>query len=206
MSIATGKVLRASARWVDTNGSDNVNVFYFRTGFAAPQSEANVWTAVNAYLIAVFNDMNTARRTGSAPLDLKVDVVEWLNGKWEVTQNVGLQGWGSGLTSTSGADALPPGVAALGKLYTGFGKHIGKKFFGLMTEAAADVGGNVVGATATMVLSGLTELLTPYLISAGNQLFSVVLDHLDGTIRDVIEVGVSGNFAYQRRRRPGTGS
>jgi hypothetical protein len=145
-------------------------------------------------------------RDTTIPVDLKVDVVQWLNGKWEVVQNVGLYAWGQLLDASSAADHLPPGVAALGKLYTGAGRHIGKKFFGALTEAVNDVGGNLGSAAATSILAGLAELLTPYVISAGNELVSVVLDHTDGTVRDIIDVAVSGYHGYQRRRRPGAGS
>jgi len=206
MTVQDEEVIRCSARFVDTNGSDNVNVWYFELDLAAPQSDAAVFAAVDAYLTSVYTEFDTEMRSGTGKIDLKVDVVTWQNGKWEVTHNVGLQGWGAGITPSAAGDALPPGVAALGKLYTGAGKHIGKKFFGTLTEAASDVGGNIVGAAATKITTGLTKLLTPYIISAGNVLLATVVDHLTGEKRSVIEIGVGGNFGYQRRRRPGTGS
>lgn len=206
MSVGTAKVLRCSARWTDANGSDLVNVFFFRTSFASAQTEADIMTAVDTYLQSCFDHFDGNMRTTTAPFDLKVDVVQWAGGKWVVVQNVGFGPWGSGLTAGSGSDALPPGSAALGKLYTNLGKHTGKKFFGGFTEASCDVGGNVEAALHTAILDGLTELLSPYVISAGNTLITVVLDYVGGTIRDALAAAVNGTWSYQRRRRPGVGS
>jgi hypothetical protein len=133
-------------------------------------------------------------------------VVAWQNGKWEVTHNVGLQTWGSTIDSSSNADMLSPGVAGLAKLYTGAGKHIGKKFFGMLTENVADLSGNLTGAGATKLLNGVTTLLAPYSLGGDNLLLARVLNHVTGVPMPILEVGINGVMAYQRRRRPGTGT
>jgi len=206
MTVADNVVLRASARWVDPNGSDVVNVWFFVADFVTPQADQDVFDAVDQYLENVFVEFESKLIANFDPLDLKVDVVAWDSEKWQVIQNVGFGSWGAGISTVAVADALPPGASALGYLRTGLGKHGGKKFFAGFGTASLTNDGNVdVGTTSTIVL-GLTELLTPFIISASNELIAVVLDHLDGTIREIIEIGASAVFAYQRRRRPGTGS
>jgi len=206
MTVPSGAVLRASARFQNSQGSDVVNVFYFRTTFASPLDEGAVFTAVDDYLSATYEVFDTHFGTGGLAVDLKVDVVEWQNGKWEVTQNVGLQGWFSSASFDANADSLPPGSAVLVKLFTGIGKHIGKKFLGMMTEAANSPGGVVASAVITAVANGFALLLDPLIIGVGFSLNTVIVDHVTGVVRDVIEIAVSDNWAYQRRRRLGTGS
>lgn len=206
MTVATGVVLRASARFNSVNAQDNVNVYWFRTSFASAQTDADTFTAVDTYISSVYADFDDRIRNGWSAVDLKLDVVEFVAGKWVVTQNVGFGSFGASLTFAGASDALPEGVSPLGFLRTGLGKHTGRKFFFGFTEADSDAGGNIAAAAVTAVVSGLTKLLTPHVISAGNDLIAVVADQAAGITRDILEVAGSGIFGYQRRRRPGVGS
>lgn len=206
MTVASGEVLRCSARFIDPAGSDQVNVFFFETDFAAPQDEATVFSAVDTYLSDCYEVFDVNMHADYDPVDLKVDVVTWDSEKWAVTQNVGFGTWGSTIATTGGTDFLPPGVAGLGQMFTGLGKHTGRKFFGGFTEGVATADGEMLQAAVDGIALGLAEFLVPFVISPSNELQSVVLDFTTGIIREVISVGASNIFAYQRRRRPGTGS
>lgn len=206
MPVEDASVLRCSARFQDANGSDNVNVWYFSTEFLAPQTDAVVFNAVDIYLSDLYSQWTAVIDAEFDPLDLKVDVVVWDSVKWAVTQNVGFGAWGSTILSTATGDALPPGSAVLGKLFTGRGKHIGKKFFGGFVESITDADGNVTAAFAASLAGYLADMLVPYIITAGNKLTTMIADHTDGSTRFVTAVGVGDALAYQRRRRPGTGS
>jgi len=206
MAVASDSVLRVSARFSGYHGQDIVNVYWFRTSFAAAQLDEDVFDACDAYVSSVYEAFDEDMRDDYAPLDLKVDVVEFLGNKWVVTHNVGFGSWGATINTTGGSDVLPEGVAALGFLHTGLGKHVGRKFFGGITEAANDTGGGLQALTQGRIATGLAELLTPYVISAGNTLQSVVADQVSGIVRLVLEVLASNVFGYQRRRRKGRGS
>ena len=206
MTVPTGAVIRASARFVDTHGSDVVNVYFFRSDFDTPQSEAAVFAGCDQYLASVYTEFDANLDDDFDPLDLKVDVVEWDSVKWQVVANVGFGGWGVIIDSTALGNPLAPGVAALVSMFTGLGKHTGRKFVGGLVEAIKNSEGNFATASAAAMQVAFSLLLTPKVLSVGNDLITVVLDHTDGTIRDVIAIGVSEIFGYQRRRRPGTGS
>jgi hypothetical protein len=206
MSVANNKVLRCSARWTSFNGQDNVNVWWFRTSFGAAQTDEDTFDAVDAYLQQVYSALDARIRSAWAPHDLKVDVVENTGQGWQTVQNVGFASWGSGLSPSASGDALPEGVSPLGFLYTGLGKHQGRKFFFGATEADSDAGGNVSSTLSGAIVTGLSSLLVPYIITVGNELIAVVAEQASNFYRDVVEVGASGIFGYQRRRRPGRGS
>jgi hypothetical protein len=206
MTVPVDAIIRASARFRDNQGSDCVNVYTFQMDCTDPQDEIDVFNSVDAYLTTVYDEFDQSMDDDAEPYDLKVDVIEFQGGDWVVTQNVGFGSWGSGITPTGVSDPLPPGSAVLGKLYTGLGKHTGKKFFGVLTESILDTDGNATDAQVTNVLAGLVKLVTPYVITAGNRIVSVVLDQATGVARQVLEAAVSDVIAYQRRRRPGTGN
>lgn len=206
MTVADGEVIRASARWSGYHQQDLVNVYHFRTDFATAQDEQDVFDAVDTYLQSVYALMDGLMSSGVYVNDLKVDVVQYIAAKWKVTQNVSFGPWGSTLATAAGDDVLPAGDAMVGFLYTSLGKHQGRKFFGGFTETSNTASGAVNSGLQTICISALTLLLTPYTISAGNDLITVVPGVYDGVVRDVISVGVNGHWGYQRNRKPGVGS
>lgn len=205
MTVPNGAVLRASVRFEDQTGEDMMNVFFFQTTFAAPQLEADVFANVKSYLEASYQNIDQYMTNAATPVDLKVDVVSFQAGSWVVTANVGFMSFGTGLVLAETSDALPGGVSVLLKLRTALGKHYGRKFFGLFTELSNAVG--FVSATLqSAVLAFGAGLLTPGTISAGNTFSVVIPDTATGVVRVLTEVVVSSVWAYQRRRRTGTGS
>jgi len=183
-----------------------MNVWYFQTSQTGAQPEADVLAACESYLAGVFSDFDHLLDNNMNPVDIKVDIVTWQNGKWEVTANVGTTAFGGSLTTASTADYLPAGAAALGFLRTGLGKHQGRKFIGGLCEDSNSANGGLSTALATALTTGLTRLLTPFVFNTTEQLVSVVLDHTTGTVREVVEIAVPFMWAYQRRRRQGAGS
>lgn len=206
MTVSNGDILRASARFQDAQGNDVVNVYNFRCDFAADQTDQDVFDEVDAYLTSVYTEYDAIIDADFDPYDLKVDVVTFAGGEWVVTQNVGFGAWGTGITSTAIGDALPPGAAVLVKLGTGLGKHTGRKFLGGFVDVILDTNGDVDPATVTGISTGFAKLLVASVISAGNEIATVILDQKLGTVRDVVEAVVGSLFSYQRRRRPGVGS
>jgi len=207
MTVASDEILQVTAGWKNVQNQDVQNVFHFVTDFLVPQSDAVVFATLQTILDDLFGAFETSIDNAASPDIMKVDVVEFLEGSgWTVTQNVAYEPWGAGITPSSTGDALPGGVALLGTLFTGLGKHAGRKFLGMLTEDSVGSGGLFNGTTVAAVATGLAELVTPYGITAGNELAGVILDRTTGVVRDIIEVAASAIPAYQRRRRTGTGS
>jgi hypothetical protein len=206
MTVPNDAILVASARFKDASDNDCVNVYNFKCDFTAAQTEEDVFDAIDTYLTTVYGAFDNFLDGTANAYDLKVDVIEFTDGEWKVVQNVGFGPWGSGIILAALDETAPGGVAALGKLYTGLGRHTGKKFFGLLDDEVFTNTGELTSTVVSAVETGLTYLLTPHVISAGNELIAVVVDRAFDVVREVIEVGCSSIIAYQRRRRAGTGS
>lgn len=206
MPINDGDILVASARFRDVQGNDVVNVYNFRCALAAPIADQDAIDGVDAYISSFYTTLDGYMDGDAAPYDLKVDVVEFIGGEWKVTHNVGFDSWGVPLAMSGAGEPLPHGSAILVKLFTGLGKHTGKKFLGLFNDNALNSLGNVAAVVQAAAATDFAKILAPFVFTAGNTLVGVVLDRADGTVRDILSVAVSDVFAYQRRRRPGTGS
>jgi hypothetical protein len=155
----------------------------------------NAYAAMNAY---ISNTVSTN--------DIKIDVVFWSGGKCIVSQNLGTYPWDDVWYNPSGAgEVLPPGDSALLKLMTTLGKHYGRKFIGGLTETAQNSGILVAGCVEDLA-DMATSFLSEFTISAGNYLVPVINSTLFQEALPVIEAAASAVIAYQRRRRPGTGS
>jgi hypothetical protein len=206
MTVPNGAILRISARFTGPHQQDIINTYTLETDFASPQDETDVLDACDTYLSSIYEEFDDHIVAVMDPLDMKVDVIQFISGKWEVTQNVGSKTWGSTIATTGAFHTLPEAASAVGFLYTLLGKHAGRKFFGGFDENANSPTGAIDSTVQTDIITGITKLLTPYVISAGNNLASVVIDHAVGTVRNVISVGLKGFWGYQRRRIPGRGS
>lgn len=205
MTVPTGAKLRATARFNRGGYGDVMNVFYFLTDFTAPQAEEDVFDGVDALLSSVFIEFDQYLVNLMDPVDLKVDVVSFNAGRWEVTANVGFGAWGSTITTAEVNEQLPPGAAALVKLRTSLGKHWGRKFVGFFTELM-NLDGYLSSTLVSALVTGFAKLIGPYTITTGVLLQPVVLDTITGVTRAITEVAVNGQWSYQRRRRPGVGS
>jgi hypothetical protein len=203
MAAPFDKPLRVAVRFKDQNGSDVVNVWHFVVD-GTNYDEGDLMDAIDGYLTSVYTEFDSSLCEDAVTYDMKVDSVDFIDDKWETIWNVGQSTWGSGLNMNNSTDPLPAGAALLAFLYTNVGKHLGKKFFGLFCEDANSEGHTVAGAR-THVLSGLTKLLTPYVVDGSTNLIASLLGS-DGVIRAIEDVGVAIEWAYQRRRRKGTGS
>ena len=206
MTVNDGDVLRVSARFDGYHDQDIVNVYHFRCDFAAPQADVDVMAGVDTYLTSVYVDFDDDLHAQITPVDLKVDVVVFSGGKWVVSQNVGFSSWGAGINTTGATDPIPPGAAAVAFLQTSLGKHQGRKFFGGFIEAANSPSGAVDNSVQGRILTGVAKLLTPHVISAGNDLITCIVANLDGAVRDIIGTALNGHWGYIRNRRPGVGS
>jgi hypothetical protein len=207
MAVNDGDVLRATVGFYLPELQVAQNTFWFECQFADSQAEEDVYDAIDTYLSTMYDYWDIYMENSVTMAPMRIDKMVWNTDKWEVSANVGSGAWGSTLVPADGSDSLPAGTAHLGffDILTA-AKHQGKKFFAGFCE---DMNGPNGGASATLnaaIVEGITELLTPYVISAGNSLVHVIADFLTGAVREPTGVHGSGVWAYQRRRRPGSGS
>jgi hypothetical protein len=206
VSVSSGDILRVSARQQFAEGQDHVNVWYWQASFSADQDDQDVVDGITAELDNAYAQLNGSVDAGSSQVDVKVDIVEWTDEQIHTVRTLGVHNWdGTYYIPTGGGDNLPPGVAALVKFKTWDGKVYARKFIGLLTEAVQNSG--ILDGTTTTALAAMgASILSNFVISAGNELVPVVMSSKYHDAMEIIEVVASSILAYQRRRRPGTGS
>lgn len=206
MTVPTGTIIRASARFYGYHDQDLMNVWNFACNFTADQDENDVFDAIDTRLQAVYNDWDDYISDEIETNDLKVDGVDFIGGEWVTVQNIAYGPWGAGFTPTKADDLLPAGCAAVGFLLTALGKHQGRKFFGGFTEDSCSASGAINSNAFLAIGGGLLDMTTEIVISSGNVMYPCVLDYTYGIYRVIEKVAVNIQWGYQRRRRPGVGS
>lgn len=119
--------------------------------------------------------------------------------------DLGTHPWPS-LTQGGGAvNMLPTGDSGLVLGRTNTPGRVGKKYFGPFTSNALADGYWTAGVVATLA-DAMAEVWSPFISALANSYTPVILGRDDGVGRVVREATASAVPAYQRRRRPGTGS
>jgi len=180
-------------------------VFGFFLASVTPVDDEDVTEAIESWLNFAFGYLKSITRNFQYSYDFKVDVVEWLNGRWETTRNVGTFVWTNPNNPENETDALPPGTAALVKLTTGHGKSYGRKFVAGLIEAVQD-NGAWTGTALTALANFAGVLLSEGAIYEGSTIVPCLLSTKAGVVYTFIDAVVSSVVSYQRRRRQNVGS
>lgn len=206
MPLAVNDVVRVSTRFALSDGSDHVNVYHWQVNAYVDMTDSQFLTAMANHMDASYAYFDGWLDLGMIGVDLKADVVEWLGGKWVITRNLGTTSLPNTNFSPSGTgDNLPHTDAAVVNLMTGYGKSMGRKFYGGLVESAQN-DGSLVSSAATALTSMLTALFAQVTISAGNTVVPVIVSTVDGVVRLIIEEVISSYLGRQGRRRQDVGT
>jgi hypothetical protein len=206
MTVQDHEIIRVAARQTLGDGQDHVNVYFFEAQLTASQADQDVIDTVVEEIDNAHGALNAVVSNTMTKQDMKIDIVQFVGGKLATIRSLGQVLW-TGATYVPGGtgDVLPPGVAALAKFLTGYGKVYARKFLGGLVEGRQN-GGILDSTGVTAVANFASTLLTPAVISAGNELAYGVMSKFFGAFVPIDEVVAESNLAYQRRRRRGTGS
>jgi hypothetical protein len=205
--VSNGDVLRVACRTNLESAQDCVNVYHFEAQFFSDQDDSDVLAAIVDKMQTAYSALNPNISNLVDVIDIKVDVVEFIGGVLKIVRAVGLVPWSGGAFSpTAAGEALPPGVAGLVKFLTGIGKVYGRKFIGGIVEAS-QAGGVLGSGFLTQLGTYAAALMVPIeVISGANLLQLGVMSSKLATFVPFLSVDVTDIVAYQRRRRPGSGS
>jgi hypothetical protein len=198
MSIAINDVIKVTAA-LDMVGNAVENVYYFRMDTAPSVTDTAVMNDLAAKLEEVYTHI----------LSYMSDAVTFLEVRgFNVTKDQPMPtvSWPTMTVGGSSSARLPWGVSGLALLRTGVRRVLGRKFFGVFTEADNDDPGVWSGALTIAMAAAAGELVGSFL---GSTTLAVILPGVvdkTGAFWAFIEAVASSNPAYQRRRRRGRGS
>lgn len=206
VTLADGEVIRVSFRSTLEDGQDHVNVYYFIGNLSTAATDTEVVDAVNDLLDQMYGRLNDRISNTFNPVDLKIDVVEFVGGDMEIVRNIGLFPFDpTNFIPDNAGDTLPPGVAVLVKFLTTIGKVYGRKFIGGLCESEQD-GGYPGSLLLTALANFISDLLAGATIAAKGTLDPGVMSTREAAFVPFTSGEVGTTLAYQRRRRLGTGS
>lgn len=205
MSVGQDDVIRVVAEWDVPDGTIAQLVYHFLGVTAVTASDAAIVTAAIAHLEAAWPQVD--QEISDLVLGSTLEVF-----KWDFTNNR-FDGIGSGvLTGADGIDTdemLPHGAAGLGKIFTEAARRQARKYIPGLTEGS-QVDGTISAAALSAIALFLADL-DDDLLAAGLTLeFGTFNTDPTSSLFETFSsasgtVQAEAAFAYQRRRRPGTG-
>jgi len=205
VTVNNGDVIRVSARFAMSSGQDHVNVFHYQTDpFGATEDDATVMSEIHDQLDSAYSNITAHLSNTASPVDLKFDIVEFIGGVETIVRNLGLIPFDVTTPPGGTGEALPPGNAGLVKMLTGIGKVYGRKYVGMLLEGGQN--GGTLGASLLTALDVFGGIVYDSFAGAAVTYLAGVMSKKLAEFVPFIEYEVNPEIAYQRRRRPGTGS
>lgn len=205
MTISVNDVVRIVAEWDVPEGTIAQLVYHYIAASGTTATEVQVLTAVEAALQAAW--ANLAARIDSTVLGATVEGFVWdfvLN-QWDGIGAVPL----IGADGTAVDEMLPHGAAGLVKILTAAARRQARKFVPGFAETQQGDGALVAAAVTDLALFG-TDLDDD--IAPGGLVMSFGTFNTEPTSALFETFSIASQsvqaesiFAYQRRRRPGTG-
>jgi hypothetical protein len=204
MTVDPGDNIRIAARMRSLSSGDIVNVLHLQHAGSTGVDDETFLGAVMSYLNAIFNPIANDLTNSTALYDYKVDIVEFISGKETITRSLGISTWTGNGQPADPNEALPPGTAAIVNLRTVSPQVVGRKYFGVFTEARQNQGQWTSG-TLDHLVTATQALLLGFTVS-GQFFVPGVMSKKLATFINVTEGVVNAVVGYQRRRRQGRGS
>ena len=154
MTVGPNQIVRVSARFKSTRSGDIVNVYYWLTGSAFSEADADVMTAINTKLSAMYATMASHLAEESDPYDIRYDIVQWLVDKFVVVRTLGTATWTLSNPPIGTGDSLPQMNAAILNGRTGEVGTYARKYLGPIIEGSQQYGSLVAGALTALANFG----------------------------------------------------
>jgi len=194
---ALNDVLEVTAKLSAGTNAAIQNVFHLVVKDFGGVPDENVPDDIGEYLEGIYDELDGGLWTG-------VSFVEYTIKNLTTDTDLGTYPWPTLTGGGSGDANLPYGVAGLVKAKTTNGKHQGRKFFGLFTEASND-GGKPNAAVKVLLAAAGAAAYSSFTSIGANDYQPGVLERDVLGVREVVSVVVGLEWAYQRRRKPGVG-
>ena len=201
MSIGDGIGIKAAQVITLPDSVQAMNIYYFKTDFQEEQEEDDITSDIKDWIQALYANVvgNMSDQAALALLScywLATIPNEWeLFGETTPTQSF-----------TDVTEMLPHGVSALVRAYTTRAKTIGRKYLPAFCEDAQEDGSWVAGAITNLTAYSVDwgDIIE---MDANNFLRPAIYSYGQAYVFELTgDFVVSAIPAYQRRRRPGSGS
>ena len=203
MAVTAGDILRTSMNFILNDGTQYQNIYHHeRTGVAVMTDAAIVSSMADQFEL-MYDALAPLVKTNVVEDLSFVDEVQFIEGQWQVTENIGT--FTIAWNPTEGTDALPNQCSPFVIFKTARPKTVGRKFLFPLTEAS-QAGSFLTPGAVLAIVAYADEVLTPVPLQALNTMQpGVVRTGVDLFLPTSIAV-VTNVIGTQRRRRPGVGA
>lgn len=205
MTVGVGDLLRVSTRFKHAVTGDVVNVWHLIVTSGADTSDDDCFDDIEAFMDTLWSGINASLPNGMDPYDIRIDEVEMAGGVEHVVRTLGTRTWTLTTPPSSAGEYLPPMDAAIINFRTLIPKVFGRKYIGILTEAAA-TSGVLSGVSLTNMLTFATAIVNGFNGTTLTYKFGVMTnkDVVNG-FTELTAAVVNTILGTQRRRRQGRG-
>ena len=203
MAVTAGDILRTGMNFVLNDGTEYQNIYHHERSGVAVMTDAAIVASMADQFELMYDQLAPLVKTNVVATLSTVDEVQFVEGQWQVVENIG--SFTIDFTPTEGTDALPNQCSPYVIFKTARPKSVGRKFLFPMTEAS-QAGSFLTPGAVLAIVAYADEALTPVPLQALNTM-------QPGIIRTGVELFlptfiavVTNVIGTQRRRRPGVGS
>jgi hypothetical protein len=195
-----------SVRLSMPQGQDHVNVYFFESQGAEASDDTVFAGDVNDFIDVLYSRFNAGFSNAVTPVDIKIDIVDFVGGKLEIVENIGLFPFtASSFGPSNSGDVLPPQDAAVVKMLTGLGRVFGRKFIGALCENMQNSGvpdANLI----TMAGTFISDLLAGWTTTGSTDFVSGVMSDKFKAFVPFIAGELATAIGNQVRRKLNVGS
>lgn len=202
MAVSDGEVVQAVVDYVSGSGVHFQNKFSYLAQFASDQSEAVVLAAIASHLQQIMDNLVVELNGAFNDPDTYMDVIEFIDGAWEVVRNVGTTFVNTSFNNSSNTLPFQTSAYLVGR--TARPRSRGRKFlppFGEDQQASS-----LLESTALAdVVDAAADYIDDIDLGGGNGLVPGVPSTVTGTFLPFVGATTNSAIGTQRRRRPGVG-
>ena len=197
---ANGDIYRVAARMVGPDGQDIINVWHIRLSTYVAGDDQDVADEVVFRISTNYQLLEPAITEDQTSVDMSIQ---------NLTTNavLGSFAWGPAFQGNGTGDNAPPQASPFSYFRTGIARRVGRKFWGIITEALS-AEGYTQGAASTALITFIAAWLSGFTGgTTGNFYeFGVYNENKSPAFAPFTEAVHRGRLMTQRRRRPEVGS
>lgn len=202
MPVNNNDILKVTMEFQLSSGTIVQNVWHYYASLAAQQADLTVQNTIEEKMEDIYNELSTILHNGMTQRLCTIDKVEFSDGKWSVTENVG--SFTPTITFSGAGEQEPDQIAPFIVFGTARPKTKGRKFLFGLPEGGA-VGSYLISSAVTALTAAAAEALASAVIGPLNTLNPGVPRVGVGVFYALLYGVVTNVVGTQRRRRPGVG-
>lgn len=201
MAVSLNDIIRVAVRMSGPDGQDIINVWHLLVSTLSGGDNDDVLADIATIVQTIYDHVKPAITGNQSDRDISA---QNLNN----SELLGTTSWDASWQGTATGDELPATVSPFSLFRTGLSRRLGKKYWGVTTEAVQTDGAITLSAAQTGLANAIAAVIGGFTGGTTSNVYVVGTynENLTPAFVPFNEAVYRGNLRQQRRRYPGVGS